>query len=142
MKTEDINIDKNLPDIPVLLEINPQGIQQVITNLINNSRDALLSSSGTKADKTIEIKGYFSEPPIDDLFVLEVVDNGIGISAENLKKVRKTFFTTKGLSKGTGLGLSIVTGIVESHNGTFEIDSVEGDHTKVTIRLPVNKPST
>ena len=67
---------------------------------------------------------------------VRVADNGRGIAPENLAKLFEPFFTTKGVH-GTGLGLAITWGIIESHGGTIEVDSVPGSGTCFTIRLPV-----
>ena len=68
------------------------------------------------------------------LYRIEFEDTGCGISEENADRVLKPFFTTK--IKGSGLGLSIVKKIIEAHSGTVDIQSREGEGTKVTVRLP------
>jgi signal transduction histidine kinase len=65
--------------------------------------------------------------------VTEIVDNGKGISDEDLKKLFTPFFTTK--SRGTGLGLAIVKKIVDDHNGKVEFESEEGKGTTCRIYL-------
>ncbi len=65
---------------------------------------------------------------------VEVVDNGIGISAEDRDRIFLPFFTTK--PSGTGLGLSIVKKIVDLHGGEVVVDSVPGSGTRVRISLP------
>ena len=67
-------------------------------------------------------------------YQVEIQDTGIGISAENLKKIFNPFFTTK--EKGSGLGLAIVKNIIEGHEGTVWIESEEGVGTKVFVALP------
>ena len=67
-------------------------------------------------------------------YQIEIQDTGIGISAENLKKIFNPFFTTK--EKGSGLGLAIVKNIIEGHKGTVWIESEEGAGTKVFVALP------
>ena len=61
----------------------------------------------------------------------------MGIPCDNLKSIFDPFFTTK--KRGTGLGLSIVHNIVESHNGTIEIESKEGKGTACIITLPISE---
>ena len=68
-----------------------------------------------------------------NLWLVEIGDNGCGISKENLKRIFNPFFTTK--EKGTGLGLSIVQKIVEGHRGAMTIESQEGKGTLVRIQL-------
>jgi len=67
--------------------------------------------------------------------VLEVIDDGVGISEDDLPRVFDPFFTTKGRSKGTGLGLSISYGIVRDHGGRIEAASGEGA-TRFSVDLP------
>ncbi len=64
-------------------------------------------------------------------------DRGMGIAADKIDKILNPFFTTKPRGKGTGLGLSICNKIIGEHGGKIEIDSVEGEFTKIIISLPV-----
>jgi signal transduction histidine kinase len=65
---------------------------------------------------------------------IKITDTGEGISEEHMKKVFNPFFTTK--QRGSGLGLAIVKNIIESHNGSVEVQSAPGSGTSVIIRLP------
>ena len=91
----------------------------------------------TSEKRIIQVIGHVEDPDQNPKFILEIEDNGQGIPAHILQKVKEAFFTTKQSTKGTGLGLSIVTEIVEKHEGTLDIDSEEGQFTKVTITLPI-----
>lgn len=75
-----------------------------------------------------------------ELYRVEFEDTGCGISEENADNVLKPFFTTK--KKGSGLGLSIVKKIIEAHGGTVDIESREGEGTKITVRLPRTEART
>ncbi|HMT12933.1 MAG TPA: HAMP domain-containing sensor histidine kinase, partial [Ignavibacteria bacterium] len=68
---------------------------------------------------------------------LEVSDNGPGIPGENIEKIFRPFFSSKGYGKGTGLGLPIVKRIVEEHKGTIQVRSAPGKGTTFVISLPV-----
>jgi two-component system, NtrC family, sensor kinase len=68
--------------------------------------------------------------------VVEVIDNGVGIEAENLPKIFEPFFTTKEIGKGTGLGLAVCYGILTEHGGTLDVQSTQGVGTTFTITLP------
>jgi signal transduction histidine kinase len=68
--------------------------------------------------------------------VIEIIDNGTGITADDLSRVMETFFTTKSWGKGTGLGLPICRRIVEAHGGSLSIESEPGQGTTVRIVLP------
>ena len=67
---------------------------------------------------------------------MRISDNGCGINQNDLKRIFDPFFTTKEVGTGTGLGLSVCMGIIESHGGTIEVQSIEGNGTSFTITLP------
>ena len=71
--------------------------------------------------------------------VLEIQDNGTGIASEDIPHIFEPFFSTKEKASGIGLGLAIVHGIVQSHNGTIEVDSELGKGTSISIQLPLAK---
>ena len=73
--------------------------------------------------------------PAEDGAIVEVIDDGSGISAEDLPRIFDPFFTTKGRGKGTGLGLSITYGIVQEHGGEIVADSLPGETTRFSVRL-------
>jgi hypothetical protein len=68
--------------------------------------------------------------------ILEVADDGAGMTDEIRKRCLEPFFTTKGMD-GTGMGLSMVFGVAERHNGKIEIDSTPGIGTTFRMRLPL-----
>ena len=125
--------------LPAVLA-NPFSLEEVILNLINNARDAVMERirNGKKDSPQIivrtsrEAKGKGQEC----LVKIEVIDYGIGFPKELAAKIFDPFFTTKGPDKGTGLGLSISKSIIEQFSGTLEIQSTLGLGTTVTIILP------
>ena len=77
-------------------------------------------------------------PDDDGKFVnFEISDTGNGIPAENLSKIFEPYFSTK--ETGTGLGLAIAHKIVDVHHGTIDVESIEGEGTKFTVKLPKAK---
>ena len=110
-----------------------EQISRVIFNLVKNSIESIQEKSlKTKVfDKivNIEIK------TISDNIIIEIIDNGLGFSSEETKKLIKPYYTTK--QKGTGLGLSIVNKIISDHNGSINFNSQENG-AKVQIILPLN----
>ena len=70
-------------------------------------------------------------------FFLSLKDSGCGIREENVSNIFDPFFTTKPLNKGTGLGLSVCKRIVENHEGTITVSSIEGKGTIFTITIPL-----
>jgi len=69
---------------------------------------------------------------------VRIIDNGTGITKENLQKIFDPFFTTKEQGMGTGLGLSIVYNIIKEHKGNISIDSELEKGTTVTMEFPFN----
>jgi two-component system NtrC family sensor kinase len=111
--------------------IDPIELEQVLVNLINNSIDALPDGG------EITIKAYAEK---DDVH-LEVVDNGIGLQAEESERIFEPFYTTKPVGKGTGLGLSVCYGIVQSWGGEIWVESERGKGTTMHVCLPLQPRS-
>ena len=70
------------------------------------------------------------------MLIVEVSDDGEGISADNLSKVTEPFSSTKTKDKGLGLGLSTVRGMIEEAGGSLSIDSETGRGTRISIAIP------
>ncbi|MDR2655460.1 MAG: HAMP domain-containing histidine kinase [Oscillospiraceae bacterium] len=69
--------------------------------------------------------------------IINIIDDGCGIAAEDIPKVKTKFFKGTGARRGSGIGLAVVDEIVKKHGGVFEIASVLGEGTTVSIILPV-----
>jgi signal transduction histidine kinase len=80
--------------------------------------------------------GASDRPATGPSWIIEVQDQGVGISPQNATRVFEPFFTTKPVGEGTGLGLSIAAGIVQEHGGTIDVDSAEGRGATFRVRLP------
>jgi signal transduction histidine kinase len=104
-------------------------LEQVFTNLILNSRDAIKTSG---REGKIEIKTSHKNGEVR----IEFKDNGVGIKKELLSRVFDPFYTTKDVGQGTGLGLTVSSGIVEKHMGKMSVISEEGKSTTFYIHLP------
>lgn len=118
---------KNLPE----LTVNKGKIEQVFTNIILNSLDAM--TNGGKL--SISTKFSSTNGDIEIIFI----DTGSGIIEEDLDKIFNPFFTTKPPRGRTGLGLSVCHGIIENHGGDIRIDNGPERGTKLLIRLPIEK---
>lgn len=112
-------------------------IQQVLLNLLFNAADATQGEGGTIRVVTENKKGR--QGPDNQLIVIRVIDNGIGIPREHLERVFDPFFTTKPAGSGVGLGLSLCQRIILSNKGTIRVDSELGKGTQVTILLPAHE---
>ena len=125
-KEGSINIKLDL-SATLLVEINPQELQQVLVNLLVNAIHALPEDSGEIVIKSKDWK--------EKGVVICVIDNGKGIEKEALKQVFNPFFSTKGQGKGTGLGLSISYGLVRRYGGNIKAESVIGEGSEFSIWL-------
>ncbi len=113
-------------------------LEQVFMNLLVNARDAVLKNQAEKG-KNIRLKAHTDPQNRTDhesTVVLEIRDNGSGISDDAQKRIFEPFFTTKAVGEGTGLGLSVTREIIEEHGGQIEVESKEGEGTTFRIFLP------
>lgn len=125
--------------------VDPGQLENAVLNLVINARDAMPEGGGiitiTTGNRTVAADadsrgsvGQQIQP--GDYVVLEVSDNGVGMTAETLKRVFEPFFTTKDVGKGSGLGLSMVYGFVRQSGGHVCIDSAVDKGTVVCLLLP------
>ncbi len=110
-----------------VVRANPQDLFQVILNIVHNALQAVDPQRG-------EVRIAASRN--GDRVELSVIDNGCGITKENLSRIFDPFFTTKPPGSGTGLGLSIVQELVAAQNGTVRVESEPGRGTTVAVSLP------
>ena len=138
MVGEDIELVTNLaPDLGKV-RADPTQLEQVIMNLVINSRDAM-PGGGQVMLETANLLVERAEPGgigPGSWTVLRVRDTGHGMDAETQSHLFEPFFTTKAPGKGTGLGLSIVYGIVKQSGGEIAVQSEVGKGTVFTIYLP------
>jgi signal transduction histidine kinase len=118
-------------------------LEQVIVNLVANSRDAM-PEGGQIVIETANVRvGPDDQQHHPKLkpgrFVrLEVRDTGIGMNSDTRDHMFEPFFTTKKVGKGTGLGLSLSHGIVERHGGSIRVVSESGRGATFAIDLPLD----
>ena len=127
---------EDLPMIPMV----PQDVSRVFLNIISNACYAANKKRETSAGDykpTVTVTTRLADDRVEVL----IADNGIGIPKDIMDKVFNPFFTTKPPNEGTGLGLSITYDIVvEGHGGTLDMESVEGEGTTFSIKLPMRMP--
>ncbi len=137
---ENIIIDYKIN--PCKLKIDFNQLQQIMLNLLLNSRDAIPENGKVKISASIvksnDIKDFeLNKIRSGDYVHIQVADNGTGMSKEVLSKVFEPFYTTKPVGRGTGLGLSQVYGIVRLYRGYIYIESEKGKGTKTHLYFPV-----
>jgi signal transduction histidine kinase len=117
------------PDLglPAML-VSRDHLQSVWLNLLLNAIDALDKSPGK-----IQVSIWREMDEVK----ISIVDNGKGISAEQLSKIFEPFYTTKAPGRGTGLGLSVCNRIVKQHGGYIRVESEAGQGSEFTVSLPL-----
>jgi signal transduction histidine kinase len=123
-----ISLDVNTSGTPTI-HGSPSHLRELMTNLIFNAVEALPAGGSIRVRVAAE----------EGRAVIEVVDSGVGMSAEVRDRVFEPFFTTKGQG-ATGLGLAIVFGLVEQHGGHIEVRSAPGDGTTFRASFPLVEP--
>lgn len=114
-----------------LVPLDPDRMQDVLMNLLLNALEAAPPQTG-QVTLSAELDSAASQ------LVFRVQDNGPGI--ENTEMLFRPFHSTKG-RMGTGLGLAIVKKVVTAHNGTIDVQTLPGEGTVFTVRIPLTSPS-
>jgi len=139
---EDIELQIRLADRDLPVRADKTQIEQILFNLVSNSRDAMPSGG------LISISTEYAELYEDHIDIpadirpgkyalLIICDSGTGMDEKTRDRIFDPFFTTKEVGKGTGLGLSSAYGIIKQHNGYIEVYSSPGIGTAVKVFLPL-----
>jgi len=139
-KNDGIQISPDFHDGPCPINGNFRQLQQVILNLLSNSRFALNERYPlTSPEKKIRISCHpvaiANEPP---WIQVSLRDHGTGIPQGILDRLFDPFFTTKPAGQGTGLGLSISFGIIQDHGGSIKVNSIMHKFTEMLIKIPAS----
>ena len=124
-----IDVRLELGKVPPVLG-QAAELREALTNLILNAVDAMPAGGGAITLRTRREAAHV---------LLEVADNGAGMSPEVRDRCLEPFFSTKG-DAGTGLGLSMVFGVAKRHDGEVQVDSAPGHGTVIRLRLPAMVP--
>jgi signal transduction histidine kinase len=123
-KQANVTLTTYLPaDLPQVV-VDVELFKQALLNLMLNAEQAMPGGGELIVQACAENGGVR----------LDLIDTGVGMTAEQVQQVFRPFFTTK--SAGTGLGLPTVRRIMEAHGGPIAVESEPGRGTKVTVRLP------
>jgi len=139
---ENISLEFAGRTTPLWIEADAGMMEQVVTNLCLNARDAMTPKGGrlTIDAQTVELgpQAVWENPEArPGTFVcLAVTDTGVGMDATILSRIFEPFFTTKETGKGTGLGLATVYGIIKQHRGWVEVTSRVGQGSTFRAFLP------
>src|SRR5580658_10122329 len=124
-------VERDYQKIPLLVNSFGSELNQVWTNIIDNAIDAM------GGEGKLKVRTFRD----DNCVVVEITDNGPGISPEVQAHMFEPFFTTKGVGQGTGLGLDTVQRIVKKHQGNIQVSSKPGA-TRFQVWLPLAEAAT
>lgn len=113
-----------------MVKTDPERFRQVVFNILKNAIEAVEDRIAGRVSISTGLDNGFT--------IVNITDNGHGISKDNLKRVFEPFFTTKPVGKGTGLGLSVSYGIIKDLGGDIKIESNVGEGTVVSLSLPLS----
>ena len=129
----DIQMTSKIPPALPVIQADPVKLRQLLLNLLTNAKAAVLSPA---LKNTEQLPSIFLEARLaEQSLVIEIRDNGCGITSEQRDKIFEPFVTYK--KDGTGLGLALARRIATSHGGTLTVSSVPGTFTVFTLSLPV-----
>ncbi|MBN6886925.1 two-component system, sporulation sensor kinase B [Cytobacillus horneckiae] len=121
------NVSLDYQSAPNLyIDGNPNELKQVLINLIKNAIESM--ENGGQVEVTVLQE--------EDIAIISIKDNGIGIPEKQLKELGQPYYSTK--SRGTGLGLMIAFDIIKRMEGTYQITSKENTGTTISLHFPVS----
>ena len=136
-----IRLDLDLCEETPRVKADPGQLEQILTNLVTNARDAMPKGGAlTVTTRIVDIHAGAAAANIEAApgayAVLSLADTGVGMDQETRRHMFEPFFTTKPLGQATGLGLSAVYGFVVQTGGFVDVASAPGDGTTVSLHLP------
>lgn len=126
--TAEVEIERSSSEAIPTIEADPDQLQQVLVNLMNNAIEAMPQGGRL---------GIHLANGDDGQVIVNISDTGTGITEENQSRIFDPFFTTKPAGKGTGLGLAVSYGIIRNHGGQIRVNSSPGRGSTFSIVLPV-----
>lgn len=139
---EDISLSISLDESIQTIKMDPVQLEQVITNIVINARDAMPNGGSIHIQTEMveyneQITRLDGDAEETQYVKLSIQDTGMGMDEATKSKIFDPFFTTKDPGKGTGLGLSTVYGIIKASQGYVDVDSEEGSGTTFHLYFPV-----
>lgn len=127
-----ITLTTNIPENEALVYCDPDALEQMLIAMLVNATEAVPKKGGQIFVSLILHRDK-------NKYDLVISDNGVGIAEKDLSHIFDPFYSTKDSGSNTGLGLAIAYGIIEKHQGSIKVDSLENRGTTITISLPINE---
>ena len=129
------DLDPSVGEVPVV----PEEMGRVFINVVNNACYATDEKrrSVQRGREPYTPTLWLKTQRLQDVIEVRIRDNGSGIAADIMDKIFNPFFTTKPAGEGTGLGLSLSNDVVRQHGGAITAESEPGEHTEMTVSIPV-----
>ena len=142
-KSYGLYLEKNLSPEELAVCVNPYSVEEVLLNLLNNARDAVLKKSQERQSSdfrpVVKISTGLKPGAENELAWLLVEDNGDGVPDTIIEKIFDPFYTTKDPDKGTGLGLSICKSIVEQFAGQIRFEPAARIGATFVVEFPIHR---
>ncbi|MCP4898655.1 MAG: PAS domain S-box protein [bacterium] len=144
---ENIELKVDIAEHDIEINADPAQLQQLLTNLVMNARDAMPDGGKLSIVLNELILGGEDQRPLPDMpdgrwMSLRVTDSGAGVPPELRDRIFEPFFTTKEPGQGTGLGLAQVYGIVKQHRGFVDLTGNDSEGTTFVVYLPLADEAT
>jgi signal transduction histidine kinase len=143
-RRREVRVLLELPTGLPAVQADPEQLQQLFLNLLQNALDAsppgtaVRLSAGDDPLLPAEDRGSMRRGKVEgESLAVHFLDQGRGMTTEQLDRIFEPFFSTKADGKGTGLGMPIVEEIVRAHRGEVEMLSIPGRGTEAIVRLPL-----
>jgi two-component system cell cycle sensor histidine kinase/response regulator CckA len=142
---KEIDIRLDLANDLLAVEADPNQVEQVLLNIFINAWQAMpeggkLRIRSANVTEAAMLNRRFRPKP-GRYAMITVSDTGMGMDQETMVRIFEPFFTTKGMGRGTGLGLASAYGIMKSHGGYIDVDSVKGEGSTFLLCLPATSKS-
>ena len=129
LEINNIKLIKDIEDKNLKVLCNPANIEEAMVSLLMNA----IESMGSEGKIIVQILRKNNNA------VVKIIDEGIGISDQDLPHIFEPFYTTKSAGKGTGLGLAVAYGIIQRHKGKIEVEKTSTKGTTFKVSIPLNK---
>ena len=131
-----IRLETRPGELPIC-QADREGIHRSLLNIVTNAFDAVQDRKNPQVGISTSLEP--GKDALGDCVRILVIDNGVGIPAEDLADIFKPFHSSKG-ERGTGLGLAVSRKILREHGGDIQVQSVVGKFTRFVLRFPVLSP--